>query len=72
MDLSPDEINALARKPFTVTTDAGTSTQRTGQDLKALADLVGDASLAGDNPAGGAKSAWRQVRLARSIPPGPV
>lgn len=71
MPLTPDELEALARKPQSVTTDAGSATQRSADDVKKLLALEADAAaLDGDNPQGGRKSAWRQVRPARHIPPG--
>jgi hypothetical protein len=73
MALTPDDLDALARKPATVTTDAGSVTQRSGKDLKDLLSLGADATLdTGPNPQGGKASAWRQTRPARSIPPGTV
>jgi hypothetical protein len=71
--LTPDELEALARKPAVVTTDAGSVTQRSADDLAKLLALAADATLdTGPNPQGGQRSAWRQTRPARAVPPGTV
>ena len=73
MALTAAELDALARKPQSVTTDAGSVTQRSADDIRKLLDLAAGATLdETPNPQGGRASAWRQTRPARSIPPGAV
>lgn len=62
MPLTPDELEALARKPQSVTTDAGSATQRSADDVLKLAAAAA-AKQAAENgtPA---------IRIFKVVPPG--
>lgn len=69
-DLS-DTIEAVAGKPQVVSGDAGSRTAQPIPDLIAADEyLKAQAALAGDNGAGGPKSAFRCLRPARAQQPG--
>jgi hypothetical protein len=71
MPLSASELEALARTPAAASTDAGSATGRSADDVAKLLALAADAAAAaGTNSNGGSKSAWRQTRPARHVPPG--
>ena len=76
MALTPEQIAALqelALTPQSVTGDQGSFTERSADDVRKLLGLASDATLdTGANPQGGARSAWRQVRPGRVVPPGAV
>jgi hypothetical protein len=69
--LTPDELEALARKPAVVSNDAGSVTQRSAADILALdAQAQAAALIQGTNEQGGNKSAWRLLRKALFSPGG--
>lgn len=72
MDLQ-DEIEEVAQRAASTTTELGSSTQQPLPDLIA-ADryLAGKDALEGTNSNGGKKSGWRCLRAARAKPPGSV
>lgn len=73
MPLTQAELEAMARAPAQVATDAISETERPADDVAKLAALAANAGLdSGTNSNGGRKSAWRQVRPARSLPPGAI
>lgn len=69
-DLS-DTIEQVAGEPAKAEGDQGAATNQPLPDLIAADQyLKAGTGLAGANAAGGPKSAWRTVRMARAIPPG--
>jgi hypothetical protein len=61
-------LEAQATKPAAVTTDAGSVTQRSADDLLKLTAAAAD--LTGTNENGGPKSPFRRFRAARASFPG--
>jgi hypothetical protein len=71
MPLTAAELEALARTPAAASTDAGSATARSADDvLKLDAAAAGVDALTGPNGQGGAKSAFRCLRPARAGLPG--
>lgn len=68
MSVTPEQLEALALKPATVTGDAGSVSQRSADDLLKLVAAATD--LSGTNENGGPKSPFRRLRAARGMFPG--
>ena len=71
MPLTAAELEALATKPQSVTSDAGSTTARSAEDVLALnAAAAGAETVDGTNVNGGPLSAWHGLRPARAQLPG--
>lgn len=68
---TPDEIEALRDSPESVSTDAGSFTERPADDFIALDQYAaGTDAVDGTGENGGPKSAWHCLRPARASLPG--
>lgn len=71
MALTAAELEALALTPAASTTDAGSATARSADDVEKLLTLAaGTETVDGTNVNGGPKSAWHGLRPARAQLPG--
>lgn len=69
MPLTPEQLEALALKPATVTGDEGSVTQRSADDLLKLLAAAEVAEIP-VNANGGALSGWRGLRPAVAVTQG--
>ena len=75
MSITPEDLEALATQPAAATSDAGSFTARSADDVLKLRDAAATADAAtGTNDSGGPRSGWgaRFTRPARVVPPGAV